>query len=237
MNIGKMTKTEEIIPKNKIDAYYKYVSENWIWILPAEQIKVLQELKQNNIKPSHIYDIGSNFLHWYKPAKMMFPDSKFYLFEAYPPLEPLYKENKLNYNINVLSDEDGKKVKFYYHEIHVGGNSYFKINPKHSKEFSEDKYIELETITLDTLRQKKKLPYPSLIKMDVQGAELDILKGATDTLEIASYLLIELQHKELNLEAPMADQVIRYLEYNGWKLEKNKYSNNGLDADYLFSKL
>jgi|TARA_R100000655_G_scaffold22905_3_gene46266 FkbM family methyltransferase len=224
------------IPSNKLNEYYDYVSKNWIWILPSEQIKVLQQLKHKEFKPKVIFDIGANFLHWYRPAQMMFPESKFYCFEAYPKLEDLYKKNKVNYFINVLSNKDNRKIRFYYNEIHAGGNSYYQINPKYSKEFSKDKYLELNTITLDSLVKKNKLNSPDMIKIDVQGAELDILEGATETLKNVEYVILELQHANLNMNAPLAQQVISYMDLIGFNLELDKYSDNGLDADYLFKK-
>ena len=97
--------------------------------------------------------------------------------------------------------------------------------------------MELETITLDTLCKKNKYPHPDIVKIDVQGAEIDIIKGATETLKDTKYLILELQHKELNIGAPLADQAIIYLESIGWKLISNYNKNvdlGGVDGDYLF---
>jgi L-rhamnose isomerase len=62
------------------------------------------------------------------------------------------------------------------------------------------------------------------------------LEGATETLKNVEYVILELQHANLNMNAPLAQQVISYMDLIGFNLELDKYSDNGLDADYLFKK-
>ena len=45
-------------------------------------------------------------------------------------------------------------------------------------------------------------------KMDVQGNELNILKGATNVLKCCSYLILELPDVEYNEFAPQNEAVI-----------------------------
>ena len=44
----------------------------------------------------------------------------------------------------------------------------------------------------------KHWPAPDLIKMDIQGAEMDVLKGAQDCLKTCKDLIVELQTVEYN---------------------------------------
>jgi hypothetical protein len=73
-----------------------------------------------------------------------------------------------------------------------------------------------------------------LIKIDVQGAELDVLKGSLNTLSNCKYLIVELQDINYNNGAPLAPITIKYLEDNGWQLIASKFSDNGPDGDYCF---
>ena len=75
-----------------------------------------------------------------------------------------------------------------------------------------------------------------MIKIDAQGGELNILKGATECLKHASHLIVELQIVNYNDGAPMANYVIDWLTSVGWVLIFAKFSDNGPDADYFFCK-
>ena len=53
---------------------------------------------------------------------------------------------------------------------------------------------------------------PSLLKIDVQGGELDVLRGARDTLPLLDWVYLECSFTELYDGQPLAGAVIRYLE-------------------------
>jgi hypothetical protein len=56
------------------------------------------------------------------------------------------------------------------------------------------------------------------LKLDVQGAELDILKGAPRTLERTSTVLLEASIVEYNLGAPRIADVISFMRDRGFVL-------------------
>jgi hypothetical protein len=90
-------------------------------------------------------------------------------------------------------------------------------------------------VTLDAVVNLKKMPPPDMIKMDVQGAELDVLKGAEETLKTAQHVILELQRVEYNKGAPLKDTVIEYMDGLGFDCQ-GEFSVNGPDGDYHFSK-
>ena len=53
----------------------------------------------------------------------------------------------------------------------------------------EDEYVEVQITTFDQLATYEP---PFFVKMDVEGAELDVLLGATETLKNTEMLLMEL---------------------------------------------
>ena len=116
-----------------------------------------------------------------------------------------------------------------------GGNSLFReIGFDHGSVFPEENYILKQTQTLDKIVKDNNYMYPDLIKIDAQGGELNILKGATECLNHATYLIVELQNVEYNKGAVLAPVVITYLTTIGWTLLFSKFSDNGPDADYCF---
>jgi FkbM family methyltransferase len=198
--------------------------------LPVAHFNFLKKMKYEfNFEPKVCYDIGACVLFWTRKANEVWPDSEIVLFDAYEPAEIFYKNHK--YHIGVLSNEDNKEVKFYQHDYLIAGNSYYKEN---TRVYTDDMGVVKKTRTLDSVIKEKNLPLPDLIKIDVQGAELDILNGAELALSNCKYLIVELQSVQYNLGAPLAPTTIKYLEDKGWECIARKFSDNGPDADYCF---
>ena len=215
--------------KNKIIENLKIIHS--VDYLPKLHCDYLFYLKNKwNFNPKIIYDIGSCVLHWERHAKNTWPTSDIILFDAFEPVEYFYANYK--YHIGVLSDQDNKIVKFYQNDMHPGGNSYYRelvydIYPKNN-------FLLKITRTLDSIVKEKNFPQPDLIKIDVQGAELDIINGALEVLKNTKILIVELQDFNYNENAPNVTVSKPYIESLGWICIGEKFSNNTHDADYCF---
>ena len=203
--------------------------------IPKNHVDFLKNLAID-FKPKVIYDIGANVLTWTREAHKIWSDSEIIAFDAIQTAEFFYKEQNLKYHIGVLSKEDNSVVKFYENIEHPAGNSYYKeIGHKISNElYPENAFTEQSTISLSSVVKNKNFPLPDLVKIDVQGSELDILRGGMNVINNAKYLIVELQDVQYNRGAPLADETIQFLYDNGWELIDKKFSDNGPDADYCF---
>ena len=205
-------------------------------LIPTDHVNYLIKLKNDGFEPKVIYDIGSCVLHWTKIAKKLWPNAKIILFDAFQPAEFLY--SGYDYHIGVLSNVDNNIVKFYQNDYHPGGNSYYReIGCRNGFFFPENKYIEMKSMTLDTIVKERGFPLPDLIKIDVQGAEVDIIKGGLNTINNAKRLIVELQHTEYNQGALKVDQSLPISEGLGWKCTDTLFQNNGVDGDYGFVRI
>jgi glycosyltransferase involved in cell wall biosynthesis len=205
-------------------------------LLPQAHINYLIQLKNNGFEPRVIYDIGSCALHWTNEAKKLWPDATYILFDAFSPVEFLYKDD---YHIGVLSDKDDVIVKFYQNDYFPGGNSYYReIGCENGKYFPENKYIEKITKTLDTVVKERGFPLPDFVKIDVQGSEIDIIKGGVNTLSNVEKLIVELQHMEYNQGAMLCGDSVPIIEKTlNMKCVAPLFQNNGCDGDYGFEKV
>jgi hypothetical protein len=70
------------------------------------------------------------------------------------------------------------------------------------------------TVKLDTLDNRLYFPDQliDLVKLDVQGAELDILNGGRKTIKRSKYVLIEVSLVEYNQGAPLIDEIVNKMK-------------------------
>lgn len=211
-------------------------------LMPAKHVEYLHKMRDAGVNPAVVYDLGACVLHWTREAVNIWPGAAYFAFEAMPESAELFRYFGVPHVIGVFSSEDGKEVDFYQNTYHPGGNSYYpentEVNPSANVFYEGAQKRRVTTMTLDTAVKDRQLPLPDLIKMDVQGAELDILKGASSVLEHCKDLILELQSVEYNRGAPLNSEVIEYLKSRGFELiNGGPFSNNGFDGDYHFSRV
>ena len=154
----------------------------------------------------NIVDIGSNIGSVTLPLANTFKKSKVYSIEPTVYAFEKLKENiNLNPNLkkriktfNYFISEKKNKIKFVHSSWKLNNN-----NKKHQIHRGILKKTFNKSISLDDLLKKNKIPI-KLIKIDVDGYELDVLKSAEKTLkkikpiiyfELAPYLYKEIGYK------------------------------------------
>lgn len=102
--------------------------------------------------------------------------------------------NKLNnvIPINAICSNKEGKQKLFLKERDRGGHS-IKEDFGHGHE-------EIESVTIDSIVEKRKITEINLIKVDVEGAELDVLKGAEKTLTKYFPMIVFESREENDLE-------------------------------------
>lgn len=208
-------------------------------LLPTKHVNYLLNM---DAEPKVIYDIGACVLHWTREAVAAWPEAQYFAFEAMPESAEVFEHFRVPYAIGVLSDVDGRELEFWQNTEHPGGNSYYQeneeINPNTVNYFDQTKIRKVKAMTLDTVVEQKEFPLPDMIKMDVQGAELDILKGASKCLAHAKDVILELQKVEYNKGAPLRDEVISFMGIRGFYLKNSgPFCDNGPDGDYHFTRV
>lgn len=70
--------------------------------------------------------------------------------------------------------------------------------------------------SLDSLVREYRLPAPYLLKVDVQGAELDVLAGGSETLRVCEYVLLEVAMFQFFVGGPRFEQVVDFMHTRGF---------------------
>ena len=82
---------------------------------------------------------------------------------------------------------------------------------------------QVKVRVLDDVYKSEGLEYPDLIKMDVQGYELNVLKGGRSVLANARYLVIELGLREFYKGQPPLSELWRFLEEAQYEMVDHGY--------------
>ena len=150
----------------------------------------LFNVKQLGFEPQTVIDVGAALgtFELYE----VFPKSSHFMIEPIQENEPYLAQlckilERAEYIMAAASKQSGLVT--------------LEINPNlvHSSisdscEGADSGELELRTvrgITVDEICREHRLEYPYLIKIDVDGRELDVLEGAIQALEATEYLIIE----------------------------------------------
>ena len=208
---------------------FYYVKDNF-FTNPSEHllrtIKLIKKRK-TDFKGSVIIDVGcangSTTLFFAKHFK----DLKVYGYEPYLKLFESAKLKCNNYKNIILrnialGEKEGNAI------LNVTANSLssslnelndFQINlfpDEHKSKFQlvEKQNVELTTVDKEFDNVKNIL----LIKIDTQGTELSILKGAIKSLKKTRYVLLEMNNHEIYKDGCQYHQVDEFLRNNSFKL-------------------
>jgi FkbM family methyltransferase len=165
-------------------------------------------------EPKSILDIGANVGQFYNEIKNIFPNSYYYLIEGSESCEVVLETFNVDYSICLLSDTE-KEVDFYIrkNEPRCTGNSIYRENTS----FYDDDQIIVEKKQTKTLSNLLNNQTFDLIKIDVQGSEIDIINGGLDIIKEAKGILMEVSLMEYNQNAPTKDFVYEYMDNLGFK--------------------
>ena len=156
----------------------------------------LNPLAHGGNYPQVVYDIGANVGISTAYFSLMFPNSKIYAFEPEPG-NYLTASRNLEALPNVLISKRAISE-------HVGTMAFeCGADTRGGKLVEHDGATSISTqavdvTTIESLIDQEGLPSPHFLKIDVEGAEVDVLRGAGHHLKCAKLLNIETHSKELH---------------------------------------
>ena len=170
--------------------------------------------------PRAMLDIGANEGAWTREFHKRYPSTKILMLEASPQHNSSLTKvvtdlghDKAEFHINVLSGTAGETVEFFQ-----GGNTGNSMFREATKFYANDKPVQRITSTVDTEVANsfiKDVPI-DLIKIDVQGAELLVLEGASKALSQATFVQFEASLINYNPGGACYFDVDQFLRQHGY---------------------
>jgi FkbM family methyltransferase len=146
-------------------------------------------------------------------AADIFPSARIYMFDALEESRSYLEKfdtAQFEFQICVLAAESGVEREF---AISGTGSSLFSERSDAARSLTK-----VTTITLDEALETKTVANPVFLKLDVQGAELEVLKGGLRTLGQCELVQMEVALLKYNEGAPDLVEVVDFMGQHGFKL-------------------
>jgi FkbM family methyltransferase len=207
----------------------------------AEHRNVLQK------KPAMVVDIGANRGQFALAARRWASSAIIVCFEplnaAAATFRDVFKQDPVTtLHQTAIGPQAGET------NIHVAAaddsSSLLPISPLQERLFPGTQEIRTEIVKVARLSdyvQPEQIVPPAMLKLDVQGYELEALRGCEDLLGRFSYVYVECSFVELYTGQALVDDIMAWLRNRGWRLGgiyNMTYDRDGrsIQADFLFEK-
>ena len=175
----------------------------------SNDVVMLNTLIKHGFNPKSVIDCGASVGDWTRAVKNALPNAQFLMIEprewCRSRLESMVTTN-VKYIRELLSFYV-KTVEFYEH-----GEQSSVFRDINNKKWGE--ITKFETTTLD--RQASHLEGPILLKLDLQGAELDALRGAENILPNVEVIFMEVTLFPFMAGVPLIPEVLDYMDEIGF---------------------
>jgi len=187
-----------------------------------------------NIEVDNIIDVG--VAHGTDFLLNNFPKAEFFLIEPNPFFFNFIEKNIIEkYNGKLFKvaagNETGKKKFWHSDEAYI--STFIQRD-----DYKLKKQIDVNVAKLDDILKDEKLNGKSLLKIDTEGYELEVLKGAERLLSKVNYLVIEIRLENIQTYNP--SEIISFLFNKNFILHKiikvNFYKNGISYIDAIFLK-
>jgi FkbM family methyltransferase len=175
----------------------------------------LRAARDRGLKVNLAVDGGASNGGWTREFRVIFPDARILCIEPREDTQDNLKAMAAELgNIEIaqtlIGSFDGE---IEYHQQFDQSS----ILPNHEGRFF-GRRVKGPITTLDALISKMNLPEPDLIKLDLQGAELMCLQGATRALKHAKAIQLEVSFIEFQKGMPLAADVIAFMAARRFRL-------------------
>ena len=175
------------------------------------RLGTLLDLRNRGFGPKQVLDIGASNGCWTRECRMIYPSATYFMVD---PLE----ENR--YALEKLSEQSDGKVNFI---IAAAGSSAGSMMLNVQEDLVGSSFLkdadprfkgtprEVQVISVDDLVHDNKIKKPDLLKLDVQGFELNVLEGSLTIFGHTEVIILETSFFEFCEGIELFYEVIDYM--------------------------
>lgn len=190
-----------------------------------------------------IVDVGANQGQFAFMAHSVWPKLPIYSFEPDPDNYLHLQQNFIKYNIagqpvNIGLGSAQTTLELHRYKSHVNNSFLLREDVDRNQEPFEK--VTVDCTTLDFISASLPAMNAVLLKIDVQGFELAVLKGAVNFLRQCRYVLAEVSFSSSYTNGAHADELMLSLRNHGFEciqfldILRDKKTGHILEADMLF---
>lgn len=179
---------------------------------------LISGLVKQGILPKTVIDVGGNLGQFTVASNKLFNEPVIYTFEPIPNCaEKIKKYSGILKNITVFPIAIGEERGTVSLRVNsqIQASSILPLAKGHKKSFpnaSEVELIEVEVKKLDEALDQLSFKPPVLLKVDTQGYEDKVVRGATETLKKVDYVLLEVSFKEMFEGESLFSDILKLME-------------------------
>lgn len=175
--------------------------------------QALEQLRSFGFIPDTVIDVGT--ARGTFPILEVFPEVNYLWLEPLSEFEPALKDLEKKYKGKYLLAAAGKSngtVKINVHDV-LEGSSVLKESDGPSVDGKER---EVRLVILDSLINEYNLKNKLLLKIDVQGAEIDVMEGAKELLNYCEAIVLEVSFFKFLNDNPEFYEIVSYMKSKGF---------------------
>ncbi len=181
----------------------------------------LEDIRARGFSPKLVLDVGANRGDWTRMAKDVFPEAGFFLIE--PQTEMRKSLDDLCSDFKDISwieagagSKEGKLVQTIWDDL--AGSSFLPDVDENL--LQSGKQREVDIVTIDALLESRNLSIPDLVKLDIQGFELEALRGSTSLFGNTELFIMEVSLFSFDdvPGMPIFREVIDFMDERGYEV-------------------